>query len=198
MPFYAIVEAATGDLLDVVVDLDGRMPEGAMAIELPAREDDIRAWLARLNKNRGGGGGRDMLVEREDESGGGRSARPDEGGDAQAFFARLKQEMLRAEVEQRPLSVLLIELPPANRSFAREYVVGLLSALGHEFGAGDFVAQIRDEVAGAVLPGVDARYWDLSDVRGASTLAYPADAEALHQLERRRHPLLRRSLRRAG
>ncbi|HEY8173286.1 MAG TPA: hypothetical protein VIH21_09355 [Dehalococcoidia bacterium] len=199
MPFYAIVEAVTGDLLDVVVDLDGELPEGGIAIELPAREDDIRAWLARFRKDRGGGGNGELLTEREDESAGGRSARPDEAGDAQAFFGRLQQELLRAEVEQRALSVLLFELAPQDRSLPREFIVETLRRSGHVVGADDFIAQIRDEVAGAILPGIEAQRLEIAPLRGNVTaLTYPADADVIEQLQRRRHPLLRRSQRRAG
>ena len=45
MPFFAVVEAATGDIIDVVESLDHGVPPGAIAIELPAKDDDFAATV---------------------------------------------------------------------------------------------------------------------------------------------------------
>jgi hypothetical protein len=138
-----------------------------------------------------------MLLERDDGSNGRGGVRPDDLGDAQAFFARLKQELLRAELNGRPLTVLLFELASGDRATPRDYIEDVLAARGHELLRSDCVAQLRDELAGALVPGADLRALALTVERGSVTvLAYPDDTEALEQLQRRRHPLLRRNHRR--
>jgi hypothetical protein len=198
MPFYAVVRLDTGDILEVTRELDGAVPPGATVIELPAKEDDIRSWLARWHKDRAGGGGKELLLEAEedDSQGGG----PPEGlRDAEAFFARLHQEILRCEVEGRPMVVLLFELVPQDRSTARQFVEDTMMDAGQEILPCDLLAEVRDHLAAVIMPDIDGRGLEVEPTRGAVTrLTYPADREQLEELRRRRHPLLRRSLRRSA
>jgi hypothetical protein len=92
---------------------------------------------------------------------------------------------------------LLFELASVDRATPREYIEDMLAARGHELLRSDCVAQLRDELAGVLVPGADLRALALTVERGSVTvLAYPDDTEALEQLQRRRHPLLRRTHRR--
>jgi hypothetical protein len=199
MPFYAVIEPSTGDILEVTPELDHAIPPGATIIELPAKEDDIRSWLARWRKDRAGGGGKELLLDAEDEDDG-RGGGPPEGmRDAEAFFARLQQELIRCEVEGRPMVVLLFELAHEDRSIARQFVEETMAAAGQEILPCDLLAEVRDHLAAVIMPDIDGRDLAVEPPRGAVTrLTYPTDREQLEELRRRRHPLLRRGLRRSA
>ena len=192
MPFYAIVEALSGDVIDVTLSLDEPVPAGAIAVELPGRWEDLPEHLRARLKNKAGGGDGEAFLDREEQEAarrGGRSATP---GDAEQFFARLELELLRAEESGRPLTVLLFEIAAIDRPLATDFVRETLEEHGQEILPTDFVAKLRDHVAAAMLLDVDGGTLAIVPERGAVTvLTYPADRVALEALRRRKHPLLR-------
>jgi hypothetical protein len=196
MPFWALVEALSGDVLDVVESLDEEAPPGVIFVELPARDDDMRAWIARHRRKKAGASARELLLEKEeagDEAK--RGGRREEMRDAEQFFARLDQELLRAELERRQFSVLLFDLHPVDRQMAQEFVLETLKQHKQEVLPCDLVARLRDHLVGVLLRDVDARQARLAPERGLVTaLAFPDDRPALEALRRRRHPLLRKSV----
>jgi hypothetical protein len=198
MPFYAVVQLATGDIIEVTRDLDGEVPHGATVIELPAKEDDIRSWLARWRKDRAGGGGKEVLLDEEefDVAGGG----PPEGvRDAEAFFARLRQELMRCELEGRTMLVLLFEVAHEDRTAARHLVEETMMDAGQEILPCDLLAEIRDYLIGVIMPDIDGVGLNPIPVRGRlRKLTYPQDKQELTALRFRRHPILRRLLRRSA
>ncbi|HYM15290.1 MAG TPA: hypothetical protein VEZ14_06995 [Dehalococcoidia bacterium] len=196
MPFWAMVEALTGEVLEVVESLDEAPAPGVIAVELPAREDDMRAWVAAHRRKKAGASARELLLEKEEFADDAhRGGRRDEMRDAEQFFARLEQELLRAELERRQFSVLLFDLHPLDRSLAQDFVAETLKAQGQEILPCDLVARLRDHLVGVVMPDIDAREMRVEPPRGHVTLLlYPRDHEALEALRRRRHPLLRSSV----
>jgi len=194
MPFFAIVEAATGDIIDVVESLDEALPSGAIAIELPAKDFDLRRWLARHRKDRGGGnGGDELFLDRtEAREGDRRGGRREEMRDAEAFFARLDHEVLRAELEGRQFAVLLFELLPIDRALAHQFVLDELRRYGQEVLPNDLLSRLRGHLVGVLLPDTDAALLRITPSRGAVTaMTYPRDHEQIGLLRRRRRPLLR-------
>lgn len=193
MAFYALVEALSGEIIDVVTSLDGALPAGVIAIELPGRDDDVRAWLKLRSKNTGGGGAGEALVERdEDDASHGGPARNPEYRDAEAFFARLDQEALRAELAGRQFAVVLFDLAPVDWALATEFATDTLRAQGQELLACDLVARLREHLAGVLLPDIEAEALRIEPVRGrASVLGFPRDRESIDALRRRKHPWLR-------
>ena len=200
MPFFAVIEAATGDILDVVESLDDDLPPGAIAIELPAKDDDLRRWLAQHNKDRGGGnGGDELFLDRTEaahtDRGGGRR---DEMRDAEHFFVRLDQEVVRCEVGDRRFGVLLFHIAPIDRPLAQEFVLHELNRHGQELLPTDLISRLRDHLVAVLLPDTDAASLHMTVSRGSVTaLTYPGDREQIDLLRRRRHPLLRNALFRA-
>ncbi|TAK55265.1 MAG: hypothetical protein EPO22_14680, partial [Dehalococcoidia bacterium] len=71
MPFYAIVEATTGNVLDVELTLDEPLPPGAIAVELPGRWEDLPEHIRARLRNKAGGGGGEAYVDREETEAGG-------------------------------------------------------------------------------------------------------------------------------
>lgn len=200
MPFFAIIAAATGDLLDVVESLDDDLPAGAIAIELPAKDDDLRRWLTQHSRDRGGGsGGDELFLDRtEQHDGDRRGGRRDELPGAEHFFARLDHETLRGEVEEHRFTVLLFELATIDRPLAQEFVLDELRRHGQDVLPTDLLSRLRDHLVGVLLPDVDGTAMDLTPSRGGVTvLAYPADHAQIDLLRRRRHPLLRNAAYRA-
>lgn len=194
MPFFAVIEAATGDILDVVESLDDDLPPGAIAIELPAKDDDLRRWLAQHRKDRGGGnGGDELFLDRTESAAADKhGGRRDELSDAEFFFRRLDHEVQRAEVQGRQVAVLLFELLPIDRVRAHEFVVDELARYGQELLPCDLVSRLRDHLAGVLLPDTDGAGLRITPSRGAvSAMTYPRDHEQIELLRRRRHPLLR-------
>jgi hypothetical protein len=193
MPFYVIIEALSGEILDVVMSLDEQLPSGAIAIELPAPNDDIRRWLKAHKKGAGGGSAGELRLDREDaESAGAGGAPQPRFRDAEQFFARLEQELARAEQGGRHLGVLLFDLAPIDRGQSQEFVVETLRLHGQELLPCDLVARLRDHLTAVLLPDIDARALGIVPERGGVTaLTYPLDRLALEALRRRRHPLLR-------
>lgn len=196
MPFYAFVEAVSGDILDVVESLDGPPPPGAIVVELPAREDDIRAWLARWRKDRGGASGGEVFVERDDDHGAGEGGRPrDIPFDAEQFFTRLDQEINRAQASGHRFAVLLFDLAPQDREEARPFVDEVLQAHGMEVLACDLVSRVRVHLVALIMPESDGPERPIKPPRGAVyALSWPIDREPLEQLRQRKHPILRRSI----
>ena len=191
MSFFAVVDAATGDVLDVVMSLDHPAPAGAIVVELPGRDDDVRAWLALHGHERGGGGIDEAIVEREHAEEKAASKR-DELHDAEVFFVRLEQALLRAEVEGRHLSVLLFLIAPSDRERADRYVAEVLAAARQEILPCDVVASLRPHLAAVLLSDIDARELDLRAPRGETrALTFPDDRAEIEALRRRRHPWLR-------
>ncbi len=197
MPFYAIVQALTGDILDVVESYDGDLPPGAMAVELPAKEDNIRRWLAQHRKGSGGGNGK-VFVERDVAADDGKKGgRKDELKDSETFFVRLTQEIVRSEVEGRHLAVLLFDLAPIDRAMPHEFVTETLQRHGQELLPCDLVARVRDHLVGVLMPDTDSAEIRIVPERGAVTaLTFPVDREQIDLVRRRRHPLLRKSVHR--
>jgi hypothetical protein len=200
MPFFAVIEAATGDILDVVESLDHEVPPGAIAVELPAKDDDLRRWLAQHNRDRGGGNGGDELFLDRTESahtdrGGGRR---DEMRGAEHFFARLDQEVLRCELGDRRFGVLLFHITPVDRPLAQEFVLHELQRHGQELLPTDLIASLRDHLVAVLMPDTDAAALHMTVSRGSVTaLTFPDAREQIDLLRRRRHPLLRSAFARA-
>lgn len=198
MPFYAIVEAATGNVLDVELTLDEPLPPGAIAVELPGRWEDLPEHIRARLRNKAGGGGGEAYLDRDEQGAGGRGGRHSQPGDAEQFFARLEVELLRAEEMRRGFTVLLFELAPIDRAAAADFVRDTLGACGLEVLPTDFVGRLREHVAAALLVDVDGHTVAIEPERGAVTvLTYAADRAELEALRRRKHPLLRPPLFRA-
>jgi hypothetical protein len=194
MPFFAIIAAATGDILDVVEALDDDLPPGAIAVELPAKDDDLRRWFAQHHKDRGGGnGGDELFLDRTESHDGDRhGGRRDEMRDAEYFFVRLDQEVVRCDLEQRRFGVLLFHIASIDRPLAQEFVLHELERHGQEVLPTDLVARLRDHLVGVLLPDTDAASLHMTVSRGGVTsLTYPDSREQVDLLRRRRHPLLR-------
>jgi hypothetical protein len=200
MPFYALVEALSGDIIDVVESLDEELPPGAIAVELPAKEDDIRRWLSQHRKDRGGGGaGGEVFLDRDEHGEKSKGGRHDEMRESEAFYARLQNEILRAELDGRHLAVVLFDLSPIDRQRAHEFVIETLERSGQELLPCDLVAQLRDHLAGVILPDTDTQELRIEPQRGSVlALTFPRDRDQIDLVRRRRHPLLRRSLHRAS
>lgn len=194
MPFYAIVEALSGDIIDVVESYDdGDMPAGAIAIELPAKEDDIRRWLALHRTDRGGGGVGEAFVEADEATDSGKHRdRRDELTSSEAFFARLNAELVRCELEGRHLGVMLFDLAPSDRPLAQEFVLDALARHGQEMLPCDLLSRLRDHLVGVLMPDTDSAQISVQVPRGSVlALTFPADREQIELIRRRRHPLLR-------
>jgi hypothetical protein len=197
MPFFAVVAAATGDILDVVESLDEDLPPGAIAIELPAKEDDLRRWLAQHNRDRGGGaGGDELFLDRTESHEGDRhGGRREEMRDAEHFFVRVEQEIVRADLEERRFGLLLFHVATIDRPRAQEFVLGELQRHAQELLPSDLIARLREHLVGVLMPDTDAASLHMTVSRGSVTaLTYPADREQIELLRRRRHPLLRNVL----
>jgi hypothetical protein len=176
------------------------LPAGAIAVELPAKEDDIRRWLDQHRKDRGGGGaGGEVFLDREEHSDKSRGGRRDEMRESEAFFARLQNEILRSELEGRHLAVMLFDLSPVDRNMPQEFVTETLQRHGQELLPCDLVARLRDHLVGVVMPDTDSAELRIEPERGSVlALTFPRDRDEIDQIRRRRHPLLRRSLNRAS
>jgi hypothetical protein len=200
VPFYALVEALTGDIIDVVESLDEAVPAGAIAIELPAREDDVRHWLAQHRKDRGGGGaGGEVFLDRTEHGEKGKGGRRDEMSDSEAFFARLQQEILRTELDGRHLAVMLFDIAPIDRGAPHEFVKETLRRHGQDLLPCDLVSQLRDHIVGVLMPDTDSEDLRIVPERGYVTaMTFPRDRDQIELVRRRRHPLLRRSLHRGA
>ena len=191
MPFFAVIDPATGDVLDVVMSLDHAPPAGAIVVELPGRGEDVRAWLAAHGRERGGGGIDEAYLEREHAEDK-RDGRQREVHDAEVFYARLEQALLRAEVEGRHLAVLLFTIAPSDRERAEEYVRAALAGARQELLPCDVLALLRPHLAAVLLPDVDARGLAIAAPHGqARALTWPDHAPEIEALRRRRHPWLR-------
>ena len=192
MPFYAIVEALTGNVLDVELTLDAPLPAGAIAVELPGRWEDLPEHIRARLRNKAGGGGGEAYLDREEQGAGGRGGRHPQPGDAEQFFARLEVELLRAEEMARGFTVVLFELAPIDRAAATDFVRDTLATSGLEVLPTDFAGRLREHVAVALLVDVDGHAFEIEPERGAATvLTYVADRAELEALRRRKHPLLR-------
>jgi hypothetical protein len=192
MPFYALVEAATGDIVDVKEYLEGPPPAGCIVVELPGRFEDVQAFLRARRKSRGGGGGSEVLLDREEETASSRGGGRRDLTDAEEFFARLQAQLARSAVESRPFTVLLFDLAQIDRPEGHEFVLRTLSDHGQELLPCDHVARLRDHLVAVMMPDIDARETNVKPERGSvSRLVYPFDAEAISALARRNHPLLK-------
>ena len=192
MPFYAIVQALSGDVIDVTLTLDEALPPGAIAVELPGRWEDLPEHVRARLRNKAGGGGGEAFLDREEQEAARRGGRRAAPGDAEQFFARLELELLRAEESGRQFTVLLFEIAAIDRPVATDFARETLEAHGQELLPTDFVAKLRDHVAAALLLDVDGHALAIVPERGAVTvLTYAADRPALEALRRRKHPLLR-------
>ncbi len=192
MPFYAIVEALTGNVLDVELTLDEPLAPGAIAIELPGRWEDLPEHIRARLRNKAGGGGGEAYLDREEEDANRRGGRHSQPGDAEQFFARLEVELLRAEETGRAFTAFLFELAPVDRAAAADFVRDTLAASGLELLPTDFVGRLREHVGAALLADVDGHAVEIAPERGAViALTYAADRAELEALRRRKHPLLR-------
>jgi len=193
MSFFAIIDAATGDVLDVVRSLDGGPPPpaGAIVVELPARGEDVRAWLAAHARERGGGGIDEAMAERDEHGQDRRNGRVHEIHDAEVFYARLQQMILRAELEGRHAAVLLFTIAPSDKERVDEYVMAALSGARQELLPCDTLSVLRPHLAAVLMPDVDARDLAIPSPHGrARALTFPGDAAEIDALRRRRHPWL--------
>lgn len=193
MAFYALVESQSGEIIDVVMALDDALPAGVIAIELPGRDDDVRAWLRARSKNTGGGGAGEAFVDGDDdERQRGGPARNPEYRDAEAFFARLDHEVMRADLGGRQFAVVLLDLAPVDWTLGTEFATEALRAHAQELLPCDVVARLREHLAAALMPDIDAEGLRIEPERGrAIVLGYPRDRDAIVALRRRKHPWLR-------
>jgi len=191
MPFYALVDARTGDIIDVVTYLDGPSPPGVMVVELPARWEDVEAYLRARRRDRGGGGGGEVLLERDEQSHS-KGEQRREMTDAEEFYARLEAQLGRSETERRTFSVLLFDLAPADRGDGHAFVLETLASHGQELLPCDVLARLREHLVAVLMPDIDARDQRITVHRGdILALVYPHDADAIRSLARRRHPWLK-------
>ncbi len=192
MPFYAIVEALSGEVIEVTPSLDEPVPATAFVVELPGRWEDLPEHLRARLRNKAGGGAGETFLDREEQEGSGGGGSRSPASDAEQFFARLEVELVRAEQHGRPFAVLLFEVAAADRPQATDFVRETLQAHSQELLPCDFVAKLRDHLCAVMLLDIDGHTLTIVPERGALTvLAYPADRPALEALRRRKHPLLR-------
>ena len=192
MPFYALVEADTGDILDVVTYLEGPAPVGVLVIELPARWEDVEAYLRARRKDRGGGGGGEVLLERDEQGQGGKGGARRDLTDAEEFYARLEAQLARAEAERRNFTVMLFDLAPSDRAEGHVFVQQTLREHDQELLPCDTMTKLRDHLVAVLMPDIDARDQAMKPRRGESlTLVYPYDAMQLRTLARRQHSWLK-------
>jgi hypothetical protein len=192
MPFYAIVEPLSGEVIEVTPSLDEPVPDGAIVVELPGRWEDLPAHLRAKLKNRGGGGGDEVFLDREEQDGQGSGRQQQSASDAEQFFARLEVELVRAEDSGRPLTVLLFELAAIDRPQGTDFVRETLEAHGQELLACDLVARLREHLVAVIMLDIEGHTLSIVPERGTLTvLTYPGDRSALDALRRRKHPLLR-------
>jgi hypothetical protein len=191
MPFYAIVEPLSGEVLEVTLMLDEPVPPGAIVVELPGRWEDLPEHLRARLRNKGGGGAGETFLDREEQDAHGGGGRP-QASDAEQFFARLEVELVRAEQGQRPLTVLLFEVAAVDRPDAAEFVRATLEAHKQELLPCDLIAKVREYLCAVLMLDIDGHALDITPERGALTvLTYAADRPELEALRRRKHPLLR-------
>lgn len=191
MAFYAVVEALTGDIVDVKQYLDGPPPDGCIVVELPGKFENVDAFL-RGRKNTAGGGAGEVLLDRDEEAprSGSRGSR--DLTDAEEFFARLQAQLARAEAEGRVFSVLLFDLAPADRQEGHEFVLSTLAEYKQELLPCDQVSRLRDHLVAVMMPDIDAREATIEPRRGGlAKLVYPFDRDALRALVKRQHSLLK-------
>ena len=195
MSFFALVDTRTGETLRVVRWFEEPLPEGIVAIELPAPGDDV-SWLEGWRQKHGAGGGNGTTyLDREEEHA---PSRPRGGQQsmltAEQFFIRLEQEVARAEGTKHIFSLLLFDLAQADRAAAHGFVLEMLQARGQELLPCDTLARVRPHLVAVLLPDVDASGAPIVPHRGSvTTLTWPADREAIDLVRLRRHPLVRRS-----
>lgn len=194
MPFYALVDPATGEPVEVVLDLDREIPAGLIVIELPAPRD--RVTLAEATRDRGGGaGGHEVQTERDrDAHAGLASSRQPHDQTADQFFARVERELNRAKKTEQHFSVLLFDLAPVDRPRAEELIKEILHECKRDLVPGDYMAPLREHLTGVLLRDVNAGGARIALPRGEVTvIAFPQDRKAIESLLNRRHPLLRGS-----
>jgi hypothetical protein len=192
MPFFAVVNPQTNDVLEVVMSLDHEPPPGCIVIELPGPGDDVRAWLAAHARERGGGGNDEAFADRDPHDEGKQRGHRAELRDSELFYARLEQSILRAETEGRHLAVILFSIAPSDHERADVYASEALRAAGQDLLPCDVLASLRPHLVGVLLPDVDARELRITAPRGAiRQLTYPGDHDEIEALRRRRHPWLR-------
>lgn len=191
MPFYAYVEALTGDIIDVVEYLDGPAPNGVIVVELPGKFEDVQAYLRGRRRHGAGGGNGEAFVDRDEEEGG-RSRGKRDLTDAEEFFLRLQAQIARSEAEGRPFSVLLFDLASVDRPEGHEFVLRTLDQHDQELLPCDHVSRLRDHLVAVMMPDIDARSINIEPARGTmSKLVFPFDKDPLRALAKRQHPLLK-------
>lgn len=194
MPFWALVDPATGEPVEVVQDLDRPIPDGLIVIELPAPRD--RVTLAEATRDRGGGaGGQEVQTETQADPNASRRAPPQRNDHAaDQFFGRVERELTRAKKTGEHFSVLLFDLAPVDRPRAEELVKEILHECKRDLVPGDYLAPLREHLTGVLLRDVNAGGARIALPRGEVTvIAFPQDRKAIESLLNRRHPLLRES-----
>ncbi len=200
MSFYALVDIRTGETTRVVRWFEEPLPDGIVAIELPAPWDDV-SRMEGWKPLRGAGGGNGEAYAERDESKAAERAKHGTASmlNAEQFFIRLSQEVERAEQGRRTLSLLLFDLAQADRATAAEFVKEMLEARGQELLPCDTLARVRPYLVAVILPDVDASGTPIVPHRGSvTTLTYPADKDAIDAVRKRQHPLIRKSQQRSG
>ena len=191
MPFFAFVEALTGDIVDVKPYLDGPAPPGCIVVELPGKFEDVQTFLRR-RKDRGGGGNDEVLVDREDEGAAGPGRGRRDLTDAEEFFVRLQAQLARSESEGRSFSVMLFDLASIDRQEGHEFVLRTLDEHNQELLPCDSVSRLRDHLVAVMMPDIDGRDARIEPKRGSVvTLVYPFDKDGLRALVKRQHVLLK-------
>jgi hypothetical protein len=198
MPFYALVDPATGEPVEVVQDLDREIPDGLVVIELPAPRD--RVQLGNGHDRGGGAGSQEAQTGREiDPNAGQAPPRQPRDFAAEQFFARVERELNRAKKTEQHFSVLLFDLAPVDRPRAEELVKEILHECKRDLVPGDYMAPLREHLTGVLLRDVNAGGARIALPRGEVTvIAFPQDRKAIESLLNRRHPLLRGSRQAAG
>ena len=195
MPFYALVDPATGESLEVVQDLDRPIPDGLIVIELPAPRDRVSLGPPGVHDRGGGAEGHEVQTGREADP---NAAKPpsQQSRDftAEQFFGHVERELTRAKKTGDHFSVLLFDLAPVDRSRAPELVKEILHECKRDLVAGDHMALLREHLTGVLLRDVNAGGARIALPRGEVTvIAFPDDRKAIESLLNRRHPLLRGS-----
>ena len=116
MPFWALVDPATGEPVEVVLDLDRPIPEGLIVIELPAPRDRVSLGGPGAHDRGGGAEGHEVRPEPDADPHAGTGSTPaPKDHTAEQFFGRVERELTRAKKTGEHFSVLLFDLAPVDR-----------------------------------------------------------------------------------
>lgn len=195
MPFYALVDPATGESLEVAMDFDGPVPDGLILVELPAPRERVNLGPPGPRDRGGGADTHEAQTGRETDPNAGKPpSQQSRDFGAEQFFGHVERELTRAKKTNEHFSVLLFDLAPVDRARAESLVKEILHECKRDLVPGDHMALLREHLTGVLLRDVNAGGARIPLPRGEVTvIAFPDDRKAIESLLNRRHPLLRGS-----